>query len=74
MKPVPARQRRQAHRQRKAFARALHQIRAIYPKWRSAFSRWDAGRGPKPARIKVPKLLKRRKGDLYRAVVGLTPR
>ena len=29
MKPVPTRQRRQAHRQRKAYGRALHQVRMM---------------------------------------------
>jgi len=70
MKPVPARQRRQAHRQRKAFARALHQLREMWPYWRSAYSRWDAGRGPMPERIKLPRLVHHRKVDLYRALTA----
>jgi len=63
MRPVPARQARQAHRQRKALARALHQVRA---------ARWvRVPMGPVPY-LAVPRLLRKHAAMLRRtfAVLG----
>jgi len=61
-RPNPTRQRRQAHRKRKAYARALHQLFAIRNRWLAA---WRGGR--RPGRIALPKLLWQHERALMRA-------
>jgi hypothetical protein len=62
MKPVPARQRRQAHRQRKAPGRALHQVRAL--------RRYVGGRGGAPNYLQVPRLVRKHAELLRRTFRG----
>ena len=75
MKPVPARQRRQAHRQRLALGRALHQVR----RYRTVFWEkmgWGRHQRPPPwmrqPALTVPKLLRKHATLLRRtfAVLG----
>lgn len=66
----PAHQRRQAHRRRKALGRALHQLHAIRVLWMRAWDRYRRGRGPKPARIRLPRMLRKHKPLFRRVVIG----
>jgi len=70
MKPRPAFQRRAAHRQRKAYGRALHQILTVRRQWLHVWRESIRAGGRRPARIKVPKMLQHRKVDLYRAFMA----
>lgn len=65
MKPTPARQRREAHRQRLALGRALHQVLAFKDRWMDA---WRRGRKPGP--IKLPRSVRKHKRLIYRAFMA----
>jgi hypothetical protein len=74
MKPVPARQRRQAHRQRKALGRALHQVKGMRPSFLRArrWGRYPAEQIAPP--IRVPKILRRHAMRLHLAAAGIDSR
>lgn len=61
------RQRKAAHRQRKAYGRARHQLLAFKNPWLAAFRR-----GGNPGRIRLPRLVRHRKRELYAAFTGVT--
>lgn len=59
---IKNRQRRQAHRQRLALGRALHQVLALKFRW---MDRWNNHQ--RPARIKLPRMVRQHKRRIYRA-------
>lgn len=75
MKPTPARQRRQTHRQRLALGRALHQVRKVRDGyWKAAdFGAANLRRLGLPVRpwqLSVPRIVRKYEG-LLRRVLGV---
>jgi len=68
LNPRPWRQSRDAHRQRKALARARHQLAALRPQWLGQW--WKHQKSPlhyrAPRPIALPRLVKKHKMRLRR--------
>jgi len=73
-RPDPTTQRIRSHDRRKLLGRVKHQIRGMQRPWMNAWRKFQAGRGPKPGRIKLPYAAKQHKRMLWRMVMQATQR
>jgi hypothetical protein len=71
MRPVPERQARQSHRERKALARVRHQLQYMIPRWLNLWNKWQRRGGPRPQRIKLPYAVRKHKRALYTEFVQI---
>lgn len=65
----PTRQRRQAHRQRKALARALHAVRSLRRPYARDLRLWQRGAIKRPPRMRLAKAVRRHTRLLRRELV-----